>query len=825
MFSPSQTPYDDDKKIATRSDYGTLNQMPSSTSPLPALPSPGIRDLEHASTIDSYGYFPPSDKTSALMKEKPVPESLQPVPSQDLRVNLKPKSDALCANAVAANTTSADLISAEAALQSAMTSENSYSTDTIERNSARNAHTIGFLGQSDNSSHSSLPLVPDNSQLSEEYSRIMRTKMSLAQHGTNNTVLNPNFRNSSTYVENSSDPPDQFSELHRLKTTGNTCITFNGKHVDRKIFFNNESIRITALSSRQTYSMLKDGKSTLLIDLRPLSRFLAGHIKTAINICMPSTLLRRNNVTADSMLATVSHSSRTSAHDPNWMKSEIIILYDTEARKIAHSSLLYAVASKFRRSGYTGTIAYLIGGYAMFSRQYPDMIEGNCSDNTTDNDISVHPAAAYKRSFSAVDIADTEHAREQFSLHLDIPEHESSASPDGLLKGLRINTPVLKLEDNVNEFFLHYMKPHVFTPQKKDYDMVESRIKQFSETHCASFKRVCEILHTETEYREWAAELIEKFQMLDRIEQQRLRQVAPDSAELLDKNAPGRPRFSVSSGIQRGDKNRYANILPYEYTRVILSGTPGQYINASTISIAQSDMKFIATQAPLDATLDEFWKMIWENEVHVIVMLSGDLERTSGLVYWNSKEYSAFRVSLVSETKARVNDRDKRKLGMKDYGEEIFTKREISLEHKESGTVRKIVHVHYSCWADSATARSAEEIVELVDSCFVLWADNKTPTVVHCSAGCGRTGTFCTVAYAIEYLRSTKAKKPWVRSGSCCLLTDSSKVAMHEKYRDDFVYDIVSQLRNERFCMVETLSQYTLCYEVITAWIAGQRAL
>ena len=78
-------------------------------------------------------------------------------------------------------------------------------------------------------------------------------------------------------------------------------------------------------------------------------------------------------------------------------------------------------------------------------------------------------------------------------------------------------------------------------------------------------------------------------------------------------------------------KNRYVGLYPYDNTRVKLTLRPGidgsDYINANYVESFLQKGRFIATQAPLEHTLEDFWRMIWERNCQTIVMLSKEREK------------------------------------------------------------------------------------------------------------------------------------------------------------------------------------------------------
>jgi hypothetical protein len=80
--------------------------------------------------------------------------------------------------------------------------------------------------------------------------------------------------------------------------------------------------------------------------------------------------------------------------------------------------------------------------------------------------------------------------------------------------------------------------------------------------------------------------------------------------------------FSITAGVERGTKNRYKNIWPYDFSRVRL-GSPeddSDYINASYIQPRGTSRRYIATQGPMDATYRDFWTLVWEQNVRIIAM-------------------------------------------------------------------------------------------------------------------------------------------------------------------------------------------------------------
>ena len=95
--------------------------------------------------------------------------------------------------------------------------------------------------------------------------------------------------------------------------------------------------------------------------------------------------------------------------------------------------------------------------------------------------------------------------------------------------------------------------------------------------------------------------------------------------------------------------NRYSDILPCNlflkidhHTMVTLESGSGiwaeKYVNANYIHhpFNGNQKEFIASQAPVPASMVNFWKMIWEQTIMTIVMLCGIQEhgRINCHVYW-----------------------------------------------------------------------------------------------------------------------------------------------------------------------------------------------
>ncbi|XP_076880405.1 receptor-type tyrosine-protein phosphatase C isoform X35 [Brachyhypopomus gauderio] len=227
-------------------------------------------------------------------------------------------------------------------------------------------------------------------------------------------------------------------------------------------------------------------------------------------------------------------------------------------------------------------------------------------------------------------------------------------------------------------------------------------------------------------------------------------------------------------------KNRYVDILPYDYNRVSLSsGGKHDYINASFIEGYKESNKYIAAQGPKEETVEDFWRMVWEQKSSIIVMVTRCEEgnKNKCAQYWPSMEreteiFEDFVVKIKLEEKCP------------DY---II--RQLSLmNRKEKTAERDVTHIQFMSWPDHGVPGDPGLLLKLrrrVNSFKNIFSG---PIVVHCSAGVGRTGTYIGIDAMIESLES--------------------------EGRVD-IYGYVAKLRRQRCLMVQVEAQYVLIHTAL----------
>ncbi|XP_008828618.1 receptor-type tyrosine-protein phosphatase C [Nannospalax galili] len=247
-------------------------------------------------------------------------------------------------------------------------------------------------------------------------------------------------------------------------------------------------------------------------------------------------------------------------------------------------------------------------------------------------------------------------------------------------------------------------------------------------------------------------------------------------------------KFSIKDARKpfNQNKNRYVDILPYDYNRVELSEINGDaastYINASYIDGFKEPRKYIAAQGPRDETVDDFWRMIWEQKATVIVMVTRCEEgnRNKCAEYWPSMEEGtrAFRDVVV-----KINEHKR----CPDY---IIQKLSIT-NKKEKASGREVTHIQFTSWPDHGVPEDPHLLLKLRRRVNAFSNFFSGPIVVHCSAGVGRTGTYIGIDAMLEGLEA------------------EGKVD---------VYGYVVKLRRQRCLMVQVEAQYILIHQALVEY-------
>lgn len=284
------------------------------------------------------------------------------------------------------------------------------------------------------------------------------------------------------------------------------------------------------------------------------------------------------------------------------------------------------------------------------------------------------------------------------------------------------------------------------------------------------------------------------FQTIDKTEQRRLQSLMLHHARYPTTDHP----FSISAGVERGEKNRYVNIWPYDYTRVHLgrktppvggvqkNGDDSDYVNASFIKAPHCDQTYVATQGPLPTTFNDFWNVVWNKEIKVIVMLTREEEggRLKCHRYWPDEK----NLTMNYGPAVSVELLDKETLP---EGDGSIIRRHFRMRYIPSGATRIIVQLQYIGWPDCGVPDTPLAVLQLrmavlagpriheqsTENKSQSPQDRTSTILVHCSAGCGRTGAFCTIDSTLRLLE--RLDGPFGCSNEAAIADDVA-MAKHE---------------------------------------------
>uniref|UniRef100_A0AC35GJR7 Protein-tyrosine-phosphatase n=1 Tax=Panagrolaimus sp. PS1159 TaxID=55785 RepID=A0AC35GJR7_9BILA len=227
-------------------------------------------------------------------------------------------------------------------------------------------------------------------------------------------------------------------------------------------------------------------------------------------------------------------------------------------------------------------------------------------------------------------------------------------------------------------------------------------------------------------------------------------------------------------------KNRYTNVTAYDHTRVLLEpidNIPGSdYINANHIDGYLKSRAYIATQGPTPETMDDFWRMVWEQNSNVIVMLTRLEEggRPKCEQYWPNRDKTVYGRIIVTilDTVELAH----------------YTIRTFKIDNMIEKQAREVKHLQYTAWPDHGVPDHPTPFLMFLKRVKALAAPNAGPIISHCSAGIGRTGAFIAIDCMLDRLR-------------------------HENTVD--IYECVTQLRAQRAYMVQTDDQYIFIHDAV----------
>ncbi|XP_019386827.1 PREDICTED: receptor-type tyrosine-protein phosphatase F isoform X6 [Crocodylus porosus] len=235
-------------------------------------------------------------------------------------------------------------------------------------------------------------------------------------------------------------------------------------------------------------------------------------------------------------------------------------------------------------------------------------------------------------------------------------------------------------------------------------------------------------------------------------------------------------------------KNRLVNIMPYELTRVCLQPIRGvegsDYVNASFIDGYRQQKAYIATQGPLAETTEDFWRMLWEHNSTIVVMLTKlrEMGREKCHQYWPAERSARYQYFVVDP--------------MAEYNMPQYILREFKVTDARDGQSRTIRQFQFTDWPEQGVPKTGEGFIDFIGQVHKTKEQfgQDGPITVHCSAGVGRTGVFITLSIVLERMR-------------------------YEGVVD--MFQTVKTLRTQRPAMVQTEDQYQLCYRAALEYLGS----
>ncbi|XP_017884553.1 tyrosine-protein phosphatase Lar isoform X9 [Ceratina calcarata] len=261
------------------------------------------------------------------------------------------------------------------------------------------------------------------------------------------------------------------------------------------------------------------------------------------------------------------------------------------------------------------------------------------------------------------------------------------------------------------------------------------------------------------------------------LEFKKLSNIKVDSSRFISANLPCNKH-----------KNRLVHILPYECTRVCLQPQRNiegsDYINASLIDGYRYRGAYIATQGPLVDTTDDFWRMLWEHNSTIVVMLTKlkEMGREKCHQYWPSDRsirYQCFVVDPIAE-----------------YNMPQYILREFKVTDARDGASRTVRQFQFIDWPEQGVPKSGDGFIDFIGQVHKTKEQfgQDGPITVHCSAGVGRTGVFITLSIVLERMQ-------------------------YEGVVD--IFQTVRILRTQRPAMVQTEDQYQFCYRASLEYLGS----
>ncbi|KAL8718552.1 MAG: hypothetical protein Q9225_004324 [Loekoesia sp. 1 TL-2023] len=603
----------------------------------------------------------------------------------------------------------------------------------------------------------------------------------------------------------------------------------------------------TMMSAPEIYEIIKDHlpPDILILDVRVFAQYSQSRISGALNLNLPTTLLKRPTYDVQRLSSTFAKPEEKAKFD-QWQDAKVIIVYDANSTQLKDATTCANTLRKFTKEGWQGSTLIIKGGFASFSKHCPAMIKkGSGDDAEGTRKLSIDPSKPVAGGCL-------------------MPSQSTVAMP--FFSAIRQNQD---LRDGVGQ--IPISMPQVLNER--------------------GISELPRWLKKAADERDRGKTVAAKFLNIEQAEQQRMQQAYSANVSFGSPHPKTSKNIQIA-GIEKGSKNRYKDMLPYDHSRVRLQDIPPgdcDYVNASHVKAEWSNRHYIASQAPVPATFEDFWSVTWQQDARVIVMLTAESEggQTKCHPYWLPGNYGPLKIQAIGEkhvslepnslqpgdnagfhyntrneatTPARTSltSPERPSHGRRrsttfsntissqpgpapppldaDAPHVIVRKLMLSHDAQPYAPMREITQLQFTSWPDFGAPAHPLQVLGLVEQCGEVIRsysgsqkvgdpapEGERPVVVHCSAGCGRTGTFCAVDSVIDMMkRQQQAELAKAQADEMDLDSSQKERSWITSEEDDLIVKAVEDFRLQRLSMVQTLRQFVLCYETVLEWLAAQ---
>lgn len=332
----------------------------------------------------------------------------------------------------------------------------------------------------------------------------------------------------------------------------------------------------------------------LLLDLRVSPQYAQSRIKGALNLCIPTTLLKRATFNLQKLQQTFQGNSDQERF-AKWRDTKHLVVYDAFSSEKKDAVSAMNTIKKFTNEGYTGQCSILRGGFNAFAASYPSLIEKTKTSEQSPGrpTLSLPGASGSGNGPSVAPVVGG----------VMLPNTTSAANP--FFANIRQNQDLV---DGVGQM-------DVKVPHGTEMEALPGWLRDAANPSDKGKK------------------VSDKFLKIELAEQSRMKGAYSYLNPGTAAGAGGEVNEKVVlSGIEKGSKNRYKDILPFEHARVKLEGKPEgtcDYVNASHIKASRSHKRYIASQGPLPATFEVRYFAMFLNHCtlanHILGLLVRDL--------------------------------------------------------------------------------------------------------------------------------------------------------------------------------------------------------